>query len=758
MKHFYHYFLLILLNLYSPILFAQTTQKGCVKEYQEKAKKTPLSDVEIVVRNAGSTISDKNGLFTLDFRNSKPGDKIFYLRIEKLGYEVFNIEALNQWYISRNGIPFTLIMCQSSKFKQIRDAYSAISSVSYAQQQKTELATIEREKQEGRISEENFQKKVAEIRDFYEEQLDNLDTYIDRFARIDLSELSDQELKIIDLVQKGNIEEAIIAYEQMSYISRYVKECEDIGKLEDAKQRLIDIRTSKVDMRDSLYRSIRRQADTYLLAGGKHNIDKAQNLLKNCALSDTLNFDAVFNYAIFAYQQKNYKDAEKFFLTCTNITDDELFLTKIRLNLGTIYAYSHQFKKAESMMLAAKKNSELLSLLSEKHLLDLAMCQGNIGSMYRMMNDSKKAEHYLLEADSIYKKIYPLYPTNSKSHYAGNLMNLGILYRMSNEFLKSEQAYEKSLLLHKELVDSLPNKFKPNLAKCLQNMANLYYFKGDYDKSEYFFLEAKTNYLQVQQNNPYACVPELAMVYNGLGLLYKTIGRTKESLTLYKKSLSLFETLNTKSYDSYKYDYARLLSNLGMLHHSLKKNDDALFYLEKAYSIFKSAPDEVYEAFKIDVSKIQFNLAELYAANKQFEIAIPLYEESQNFINAYLGDTDNTELKTLLPVVQLKLALLYVDDHPQKAEPLFLSALPILKNLFLTQPEDYRILYAICLYSLVKINGDIIESDNSAFEKVYKYLPQAYKQFKILNSSNPQEYGEIFSFLKKLMEVVNLPL
>lgn len=81
---------------------AQTTQYGIVQEYNEKAKKTPLAGVELNVRSAGHTVSDNKGAFSLRFLTLKPGEKVNVRRIEKLGYEIFNKEAVEQWNINPN--------------------------------------------------------------------------------------------------------------------------------------------------------------------------------------------------------------------------------------------------------------------------------------------------------------------------------------------------------------------------------------------------------------------------------------------------------------------------------------------------------------------------------------------------------------------------------------------------------------------------------------------------------------------------------
>ena len=176
-----------LLSFVSVASFGQSTQPGFVKEYNERMQKTPLSEVEIVISNASTTASEKDGHFMLQFRTLKPGDKVNVRRIEKLGYEIFNKEALEQWFISRDKRPFTVIMCKSDRFKRIRDTYSRVSSESYERQLKKEESHLEAERKAGKLKEAEYEAALKKLNDEYDQQLENLDNYVDRFARIDLS-------------------------------------------------------------------------------------------------------------------------------------------------------------------------------------------------------------------------------------------------------------------------------------------------------------------------------------------------------------------------------------------------------------------------------------------------------------------------------------------------------------------------------------------------------------------------------------------
>ena len=60
-------YLAVLLTVTLPtVMFAQSEQRGIVLEYDNiKHVKTPLANVEVVISDAGSTISDENGIARL---------------------------------------------------------------------------------------------------------------------------------------------------------------------------------------------------------------------------------------------------------------------------------------------------------------------------------------------------------------------------------------------------------------------------------------------------------------------------------------------------------------------------------------------------------------------------------------------------------------------------------------------------------------------------------------------------------------------
>ena len=79
---------------------------------------------------------------------------------------------------------------------------------------------MQRLKKEGKMQQAEYDKQLDALEEKYEAQMRTLDTYVDKFARIDLSELDEAEAQIIALVQEGKIDEAIARYEEQNLTQR----------------------------------------------------------------------------------------------------------------------------------------------------------------------------------------------------------------------------------------------------------------------------------------------------------------------------------------------------------------------------------------------------------------------------------------------------------------------------------------------------------------------------------------------------------
>lgn len=228
---------------------AQAIQEGVVLEYHGEKAKTPLSRVSVTATNASSTISDNAGKFTLNFRSLKAGDKIQFRRIEKAGYEVMNTEAIEAMRIGRNkeDKPLEIILCKSDELNKLRDGYRSVAVQRYAKQLESKKLEIERLKKEGKIKDDEFNSELSKAEDEYEDKLSHMEMYIDRFARIDLSAIDDEEKAIIALVQEGKIDEAIAKYDDLKLTEKLKQTLDDKRKLQSAHDAVSKAEDEKSD-------------------------------------------------------------------------------------------------------------------------------------------------------------------------------------------------------------------------------------------------------------------------------------------------------------------------------------------------------------------------------------------------------------------------------------------------------------------------------------------------------------------------------
>ena len=322
-------FVIFILVILCVPVSSQTVLNGRVLEYRGSDKKMPLGNVELIIQDAGSTVSSQNGNFTLYFRTKHKGDAVKVIRIERLGYEVFNTEALSQWNI---GDSFTIIMCSSARFKSLRDNYFKVSSESYAKQYKAEQKRLAKRRKATKMREAEYQAQLQQLKNDYEEQLERLDAYVEHFARIDLSELSATEKEIIALVQKGKIEQAIAEYEKQNYLDKYKKQSEDIQKIDSAIVRIDNLLRFKVESRDSIFRVLNRQIDLYHQKGGEDELRKVGELLRTAAEADTTNIVVVMKYAEFSELYANKDDAIRFYDIAVMLLSEDEEMKKIIRN------------------------------------------------------------------------------------------------------------------------------------------------------------------------------------------------------------------------------------------------------------------------------------------------------------------------------------------------------------------------------------------------------------------------------------------
>lgn len=524
-KHTLSYILiLIFMALSSFDVVAQCVQKGIVLEYNGKDQKSPIANVEIVVNNASSTVSNKNGEFTLNFRTLKPGDKVSIRRIEKIGYEVFNKDAVEQWYISKSSEPFVIIMCRSDRFKKIRDNYTSVAKSNYTIKFENEQILLKKDLDKGKMPEDEYKSKIQALKDQYETQLESIDSYIDKFARIDLSELNAFEKEVIDLVSKGEIEQAIAKYEGEDLLTKYMSQIESYNKLDEAQQKIAKALDNSLSRRDSIHKVITHQVALLRMAGGKENFDKAMNLMRDVALSDTTNFVAVYDYASYCQKVGRLDEALKFFNTILNTgVPNSHESVQARIGVSNILLKQKEYFQITQ---STRPVIEIIEQLAKKegnpnlYIDERINAKKTLARACAQLKDTTEAIRYYNEAIEDAKILAEMDPSQ-----IGTLVDVEAMacqmYSRSFNMGDEAMAIGKMALEHaKVFYEQNPDLNRARYAFVVNVVASAYQTKKDYNNAERLFVEAEKLYEEAYKKNPEAYGSYLASNKQNLANLY----------------------------------------------------------------------------------------------------------------------------------------------------------------------------------------------------------------------------------------------
>ena len=483
---------------------AQVVQHGVVLKYNGKEKKTPLEGVSLVVRGALSTTSEKQtGCFVLSFNTLKVGDRLTFRENTPAlnGYEMYNKDVVENWNISPSQ-SFEIVMVDSEYLEKEKDELKKNTRAYYEE----ELSKIKKELEESlkqdRIQQEEYNQKLLEAEDEFYEKLKNIDNYIDQFVRIDLSTVKPAEQHILDLVSQGKFVEAIKAYEDLRLIESYEKLVKSKQTKQEAAAKLKESAAKDSLQIDTVYQSLKNQVKTYQLAGGKSNFDKAGEILRRIALSDTTNFNAIYEFADFCRRQNDYKEAEIYFDRCLNL-------------------------------LQVSKDNE------DEYLNKLSGCQNRLANLYMDTQRFAESEAMYESALDVYERLAKANPDAYEPNLARTQMNLANLYNVTQRFAESEAMYKSALDVYERLAKANPVAYEPDLARTQMNLAFLYCDTQRFAESEAMCKSALEIRMRLAKANPVAYEPALAITKVLLACVYMSTQRFAESESMCISALKI---------------------------------------------------------------------------------------------------------------------------------------------------------------------------------------------------------------------------
>ncbi len=572
--------LLICLALLCATTFAfgkSYTQQGIAYLYDYKTKtKKPIGNVSITVAYAEPTTSRADGTFTLAFKDFGAGKHLVFAQQPfSPGLTVLNKKETDNWSTFEGRL--TLIMCSKKDFDTCKQNYYDVGFKSITQLYDQKIAALKKESAD-------YQRRLQELEEERDRIMDNLRNSADAMARIDQSELDDAMQEVLDLYERGEVEEAMQKLEDMKLEEKFLK---TLDKKHEG-ERIVAEATE-----DSLLtlNKLRTSVDMYKNNG---NWNKAAETLK--LLADKLNaYDDVFEYAYFCWGQNDFQEAEVYWKKALDIlekrmdTDSNDFLyqrTRMLNNLGLLYHRTQRFTESEEMYKEALESRRRLAKDNPKaYESGMAETLHNLAWLYSDIQRFHESENLYKEALEIKRRLAKDNP--KKDEPALTLHNLGLLYYKLQRFTDSEAMYKEALEIRRRLAKDNPKAHEPYVAMTLNNLAILYSDTQRFTESEKMYMEALEIYRRLAEDNPKAYEPDVARTLNNLALLYSSTQRLTESEKMYMEALEIRRRLAKDNPMAYEQDVAQSSSNIGFLMLQTKRYAEAIPLFEEALEIYR---------------------------------------------------------------------------------------------------------------------------------------------------------------------------
>lgn len=366
-----------------------------------KIVKKPMPRVEVTVAGASSVITDENGECLLRFNTMKEGDRMLVRRVFRLGFEPMDPQALKNLVIRRNDEPIIILLISEE---------NAIARNHYLEKLVDAQFQMLRQREIDRLdaSAENYEQKKAEIEKKYEARLDEVEQYIDRLIRLDMSSLSGNESEAFKAFQRGDLEEALALLDKSDLIGRYRQTTESLNRLQEAHVKVDNERESHYQQQQHLEQYIRTQIALLEMEGSEKSLSKAMRLMEKLLDIDPQSEMLGKEYMQMVVQTQDFCYADSVLrlrLKQSNLTPE--MRSVMAVNLGIILFEQKRYEEAMHVLQEVEPQLDIMAAEQPEsaltHYLPL-ICYQMLGRCYMLYGTREEAiNHYRIMFHSYLK-------------------------------------------------------------------------------------------------------------------------------------------------------------------------------------------------------------------------------------------------------------------------------------------------------------------------------------------------------------------
>ena len=654
---------IVLLLLFCSLYTNAQILHGYVKTLGRPNKPgTPLNDVEIRVKGEHNTVfSNAKGEFSVLMLGKKNGEAYSLQRIYKKYYELCDKNTVGRSYAFSASARLTLTMASS---RQIASDKRRIANNAYAvanKKYKSLMETLEKKKAENKIALETSQKQYQDLQQKYEKYQILIDGLSDHYARLDYDTMDEQERKISQLIEEGELDKADSLLKQNGIYKRIEQICNNLRTgqklMEDANEEYSA--TLKQQEKDAEY-----LFQLYTIALARFDNEKARFYIETRAELDSTN--AMWQYDAASYIAEYLSDYDAAFKYAkrgirvyeTRHSNDSLSMVRHLNVAGTILSYQEKYDEAVQYHNRARKIIQAYHAEYSEEAVDMHLCYGYI-----------------------YSGMSSVTSINGQSDYAMAFREL------------AKEEYEKAIEVCKEM-PNIGSNYKGGsyygYATCLSHEAILDKSVNEISSYNKKNILAWNNYQKAIKMWEQDGIVNAGLIATCKMQMVSCISNNEE----YKKQSNEAINLLTKIYGDMHPHIATCLMNLGYACFRDDNMKGALDYYEKAYNMRKILLGEMHT--KTLISKKSIN-----ETKEIILTGLPGKYYPRNILQEYLKTKDLEKAET-----DFSLALNMLKAHE---DSIWILQMEFFENLGLMYLDQKKYEDAIDAYSTAMI---IMEQNN----------------------------------------------
>ena len=465
------------------------TQRGVVRTIARPDKAgEPLSGVVVRVRGSHNAIeSQPNGEFSIPLAQLNNGDAFVISTVTLSGYELADKELIGRRIACSETVPIEILMVNREALQREKDRIAEKARQNVEIYYEKRVAEFEEQLRQGKIKQDDYQQRIDELEQKYEQFEPLLELMADKYARTDISRLSGIDMQINAAIENGDLDEAErlihskgdFAAREQQLADADAQNAQARAQVEAMQRRLEEAEAATRKQRTALQNDY---YNLYTIHLSRFQHDSAAHYLCMRAELDTA--DVVIQTETGQFLENMTADYDK---TLVYLHRAERHADPRSLQMGIIadelaqtYQYLQQYEKAEQYF---KQSLEIRKKTSAKdHPEDIAETLNNLSDLYRETQDYKQALDCQQQALDIWTKHYG----KQNIRVAVAMNNLGMIYLNQQKLKQAKTQFLQAI----EIAESLPEKQEKHTATFYNNIATIYYYEQAFDLSEQYFQKA----------------------------------------------------------------------------------------------------------------------------------------------------------------------------------------------------------------------------------------------------------------------------